>query len=47
MKRSLANLAKCGINHLAALAKTRNGRMQRRADLAAGFIATIGLDVTP
>ena len=47
LKRSLANLAKCGIDHLAALVKTRLRHIQHRADLLTGFIAKTGLDFTP
>lgn len=47
LKRSLANLAKCGIDPLAAMVRARLRRIQRRTDLLAGFIAKTGLDFTP
>jgi hypothetical protein len=47
MKRSLANLAKQGIDQLAALIKTRLKRMHYRPGLIDGFLAKIGLDLTP
>jgi transposase len=47
LKRSLANLAKHGIDQLAALVKTRLQRMQHRPGLIDGYIAKTGLDFTP
>jgi len=47
LKRSLANLAKCGIDRLAALIRSRLRCMQRRPGLITGFIAKTGLDFTP
>jgi putative transposase len=47
MKKSLANLAACGTDQLAALAKTRLKRMQYRSALLDGFIAETGLTLKP
>ncbi|MBH1937564.1 transposase [Streptomyces sp. AV19] len=47
LKRSLANLAKHGIDELTALVKTRLKRMQYRPDLIHGFIAKTRLDFSP
>ena len=47
LKRSLANLAKRNIAQLTALIKTRLKRMQYRAGLLDGFLASTHLDLTP
>ncbi len=47
LKRSLANLTKHTIAELTALVKTRMRRMQYRAGLLAGFLASTGLDFGP
>jgi transposase len=47
LKRSLANLAKRNLSQLIALVKTRLKRMQYRAGLLEGFLASTGLDLTP
>uniref|UniRef100_UPI003FD7995A IS630 family transposase n=1 Tax=Streptomyces luteireticuli TaxID=173858 RepID=UPI003FD7995A len=47
LKRSLANLAKHGIDQLTALVKTRLKRMQYRPGLIDGFIAKTQLDFSP
>jgi transposase len=47
LKRSLANLAKRDIAQLTALVKTRLKRMQYRAALLDGFLASTRLDLTP
>jgi putative transposase len=47
LKRSLANLAKHGIDQLTSLIKTRLKRMQYKTGLIEGFIAKTGLDLTP
>jgi hypothetical protein len=47
LKRSLANLAKRNLTELTALVKTRLKRMQYRAGLLDGFLASTGLDLTP
>jgi transposase len=47
LKRSLANLAKRDIAQLTALVKTRLRRMQYRAALLEGFLASTRLDLTP
>ncbi|WP_452746372.1 IS630 family transposase [Streptomyces hirsutus] len=47
LKKSLANLAACTLDQLAALAKTRLKRMQYRPGLLDGFIAETGLILTP
>ncbi|MFE7393195.1 transposase [Streptomyces sp. NPDC057582] len=47
LKGSLANLAACTTDQLAALAKTRLKRMQYRPDLLDGFIAETGLLLKP
>lgn len=47
LKRSLANLAKCGIDRLVSLVKTRLRRIQHRPGLLEGFVAKTGLDFTP
>ncbi|MFE7077656.1 transposase [Streptomyces sp. NPDC057620] len=47
LKRSLANLAKHGIDQLNAMVKTRLKRMQYRTSLIEGFLAKTGLDLTP
>jgi transposase len=47
LKRSLANLTKHTIAELTALVKTRLRRMQYRAGLLAGFLASTGLDFGP
>ena len=46
MKRSLANLAKQGIDQLVALVKTRLKPMQYRPGLIDGFLAKTGLDLS-
>ena len=46
LKRSLANLAKQGIDQLVALVKTRLKPMQYRPGLIDGFLAKTGLDLT-
>jgi transposase len=46
LKRSLANLAKQGIDQLTALVKTRLKPMQYRPSLIDGFLARTGLDLT-
>jgi len=45
LKRSLANLAKRGIDQLTALVKTRLKRMQYRPSLLDGYLAKTGLDL--
>jgi hypothetical protein len=47
LKRSLANLTKCGIDQLAALVKTWPNQMQYRPGLIDGFLAKTGLVLTP
>ena len=47
LKRSLANLAKRNLAQLTALVKTRLKRMQYRAGLLDGFLASTGLNLTP
>jgi transposase len=47
LKRSLANLAKRNISQLTALVKTRLRRMQYRAGLLDGFLASTRLDLAP
>jgi hypothetical protein len=47
LKRSLANLAKRNLAQLTALVKTRLKRMQYRAALLGGCLASTGLDLTP
>ncbi len=47
LKRSLANLAKRGIDQLAVLIKTRLKKMQYRPGLIDGYVAKTGLDLTP
>jgi hypothetical protein len=47
LKRSLANLTKRNLAQLTALVKTRFKRMQYRADLLDGFLASTRLDLTP
>ena len=47
LKRSLANLTKHTIAELTVLVKTRLRRMQYRAGLLAGFLASTGLDFGP
>ncbi|MFE0131211.1 transposase [Streptomyces sp. NPDC059037] len=47
LKRSLANLAKRGIDQLTALIKTRIKRMQYRPGLIDGYAAKTRLDLTP
>jgi putative transposase len=47
LKRSLANLTKHNIAQLTARVKTRLKRMQYRAGLLDGFLASTGLDLTP
>jgi putative transposase len=47
LKRSLANLTKHNIGELTALVKTRLKRMQYRAGLLDGFLASTRLDLTP
>lgn len=47
LKRSLANLAKHGIDQLTTLVKTWLKRMQYRTGLIDGFIARTGLDFAP
>ena len=47
LKRSLANLAKRNLAQLTGLVKTRLKRMQFRAALLNGFLASTRLDLTP
>jgi putative transposase len=47
LKRSLANLAKRDLTQLTTLVKTRLRRMQYRAGLLEGFLASTHLDLTP
>ncbi|MFF2405423.1 IS630 family transposase [Streptomyces sp. NPDC058092] len=47
LKRSLANLAKHGIDQLTTLVKTRLKRMQYRTGLIEGFLTKTGLDFAP
>jgi hypothetical protein len=47
LKRSLANLAKRNLRELTVLVKTRLRRMQFRAGLLDGFLASTRLDLTP
>ena len=47
LKRSLANLTKHNLAELTALVKTRLKRMQYRAGLLAGFLASTGLEYGP
>jgi putative transposase len=47
LKRSLANLAKRNLAQLTALVKTRLRRMQYRAGLLEGFLASTRLDFSP
>ncbi|MER5917876.1 hypothetical protein ABT124_48275 [Streptomyces sp. NPDC001982] len=47
LKKSLANLAACTTDQLAALAKTRLRRMQYRPALLEGFLAETGLTLEP
>jgi len=47
LKRSLANLTKHTLAELTALVKTRLKRMQYRAGLLAGFLASTGLEYGP
>jgi transposase len=47
LKRSLANLAKHGLDQLIRLIKTRLTRMQHRPSLIEGYIAKTGLDFAP
>ncbi|MFE4918376.1 transposase [Streptomyces sp. NPDC056661] len=47
LKRSLANLAKHGIDQLTTLVKTRLKRMQYRTGLIDGFLTKTGLDFAP
>jgi hypothetical protein len=47
LKRSLANLAKHTIGQLTALIKTRIRQLQYRPGLLDGYLAGIGLDLTP
>ena len=47
LKRSLANLAKRDLAQLTVLVKTRLRRMQYRAGLLEGFLASTHLDLTP
>ena len=47
LKRSLTNLAKPNLAQLTALVKTQLRRMQYRPALLEGFLASIGLDLTP
>jgi len=44
LKRSLANLAKHGVDQLCGLVKTRLKRMQYRRSLIHGSVAKTGLD---
>jgi putative transposase len=46
LKRSLANLAKHGIDQLTTLIKNRLKRMQYRPSLIDGYLAKTGLDLT-
>ena len=46
LKKTLANLAPCTIDQLAALIRTRLKRMQYRPALLDGFIAETGLVLT-
>jgi hypothetical protein len=47
LKKSLANLAACGIDQLTAFAKTRLKKMQYRPTLLNGFITETGLTLEP
>jgi transposase len=47
LKRSLANLAACTLDDLAALIRTRLKRMQYRPALLNGFVAHTGLPINP
>jgi putative transposase len=47
LKKSLANLAACGTDQLATLAKSRLKRMQYRPALLDGFVAETGLALEP
>ena len=47
LKRSLANLAKHGLDQLVGLIKTRLKRMQYRPSLIDGYLAKTGLDFAP
>jgi putative transposase len=47
LKRSLANLAACTLDDLAALIRTRLKRMQYRPALLDAFIAHTGLTISP
>jgi putative transposase len=47
LKKSLANLAACTTDQLAALARTRLKKMQYRPGLLDGFIAETGLIINP
>jgi len=47
MKRSLGNLAACGVDQLAATVKTRLKQIQYRPDLINGFLAQTGLTLEP
>ncbi len=47
LKKSLANLAACTTDQLAALARTRLKKMQYRPGLLDGFIAETGLAINP
>jgi hypothetical protein len=47
LKKSLANLAACSTDQLAALAKSRLKRMQYRPALLDGFVAETGLALEP
>ncbi|MEU8975896.1 transposase [Streptomyces monashensis] len=47
LKKSLANLAACTTDQLAALARTRLKKMQYRPSLLDGFISETGLIINP
>lgn len=47
LKRSLANLAKRGLEQLTVLIKTRLKRMQYQPDPIEGYLAKTGLDLAP
>jgi transposase len=47
MKRSLGNLAACGVDQLAATIKNRLKRIQYRPELIDGFLAQTGLTLEP
>lgn len=47
LKASLGNLAANGVDHLAAIIRTRIKRIQYRPDLIPGFLAQTGLSLEP